>query len=67
MQLCFVIEMTQLVFQFEKESDKEKERREKEERWGYPLESRLKDNIFGQEEAIHTVSAGMIFDVTKSV
>ena len=62
MQLCFVIEMTQLVFQFEKKSDKEKE-----ERWQYPLESRLKDNIFGQEEAIHTVSAGMIFDVTKSV
>ena len=62
-QLCFVIEMTQLVFQYVKE----KERREIEERRRYPLEMRLKDNIIGQEGAILTVAAGMIFYVTKSV
>ena len=63
MQLCFVIEMTQLVFQYVKE----KERREIEESWCYPLEMRLKDNIIGQEGAILTVAAGMIFYATKSV
>ena len=62
MQLCFVIEMTQLVFQYVKE----KERREIEERRHYPLEMRLKENIVGQEGAILTVAASMIFYVTKS-
>ena len=50
MQLCFVIEMIQLVFKYMKE--KEKERREIEERRHYPLDMRLKENIVGQEEAI---------------
>ena len=63
MQLCFVTEMTQLVFQYMKE----KERREIEERRRYPLEMRLKENIIGQEGAILTVAAGMIFYATKSV
>ena len=63
MQLCFVTEMTQLVFQYVKE----KERREIEERRRYPLEMRLKENIVGQEGAILTVAASMIFYVTKSV
>ena len=61
-QLCFVTEMTQLVFQYVKE----KERREIEERRRYPLEMRLKENIVGQEGAILTVAASMIFYVTKS-
>ena len=55
--------MTQLVFQ----CLKGKERREIEERRRYPLEMRLKDNIIGQEGAILTVAAGMIFYATKSV
>ena len=55
--------MTQLVFQ----CLKVKERREIEESWCYPLEMRLKDNIIGQEGAILTVAAGMIFYATKSV
>ena len=63
MQLYFVIEMTQLVFQ----CLKGKERREIEERRRYPLEMRLKENIVGQEGAILTVAAGMIFYATKSV
>ena len=63
MQLCFVIEMRQLVFQYMRE----KERREIEERRRYPLEMRLKENIIGQEGAILTVAAGMIFYATKSV
>ena len=63
MQLYFVIEMTQLVFQ----CLKGKERREIEESWHYPLEMRLKENIIGQEGAILTVAAGMIFYATKSV
>ena len=63
MQLCFVIEMTQFVFQYMRE----KERREIEERRRYPLEMRLKENIIGQEGAILTVAAGMIFYATKSV
>ena len=63
MQLCFVTEMTQLVFQYVKE----KERREIEERRRYPLEMRLKENIVGQEGAILTVAASMIFYATKSV
>ena len=63
MQLCFVAEMTQLVFQYVKE----KERREIEERRRYPLEMRLKENIVGQEGAILTVAASMIFYATKSV
>ena len=63
MQLCFVIEMTQLVFQYVKE----KERKEIEERRRYPLEMRLKENVVGQEGAILTVAASMIFYVTKSV
>ena len=63
MQLCFVTEMTQLIFQYVKE----KERREIEERRRYPLEMRLKENIVGQEGAILTVAASMIFYVTKSV
>ena len=62
MQLCFVIEMTQLVFQYVKE----KERKEIEERRRYPLEMRLKENIVGQEGAILTVAASMIFYVKKS-
>ena len=62
MQLCFVTEMTQLVFQYVKE----KERKEIEERRRYPLEMRLKENIVGQEGAILTVAASMIFYVTKS-
>ena len=62
MQLCFLIEMTQLVFQYVKE----KERKEIEERRRYPLEMRLKENIVGQEGAILTVAASMIFYVTKS-
>ena len=62
MQLCFVIEMTQLVFQYVKE----KERKEIEERRRYPLEMRLKEDIVGQEGAILTVAASMIFYVTKS-
>ena len=62
MQLCFVTEMTQLVFQYVKE----KERREIEERRRYPLEMRLKENIVGQEGAILTVAASMIFYVKKS-
>ena len=62
-QLCFVIEMTQLVCQYVKEQ----ERREIEERQRYPLEMRLKENIVGQEGAILTVAAGMIFYATKSV
>ena len=62
MQLCFVIEMIQLVFK----NMKEKERREIEERRHYPLEMRLKENIVGQEGAILTVAASMIFYVTKS-
>ena len=62
-QLCFVTEMTQLVFQYVKE----KERREIEERRRYPLEMRLKENIVGQEGAILTVAASMIFYATKSV
>nr|XP_058971424.1 mitochondrial disaggregase-like [Pocillopora verrucosa] len=37
--------------------EKEKERREIEERRHYPLDMRLKENIVGQEEAIHTVAA----------
>ncbi|XP_066018038.1 mitochondrial disaggregase isoform X2 [Pocillopora verrucosa] len=36
---------------------KEKERREIEERRHYPLDTRLKENIVGQEEAILTVAA----------
>ena len=63
MQLCFVTEMTQLVFQYVKE----KERREIEERRRYPLEMRLKENIVGQEGAILTVAASMMCYVTKSV
>ena len=63
MQLCFVIEMTQLVFQYVKE----KERKEIEERRRYPLEMRLKEDIVGQEGAILTVAASMIFYVIKSV
>ena len=63
MQLYFVIEMIQLVFQ----CLKGKERREIEESWRYPLEMRLKENIIGQEGAILTVAAGMIFYATKSV
>ena len=55
--------MTQLVFQYVKE----KERREIEERRRYPLEMRLKENIVGQEGAILTVAASMIFYATKSV
>ena len=55
--------MTQLVFQYVKE----KERKEIEERRRYPLEMRLKENIVGQEGAILTVAASMIFYVTKSV
>ena len=65
MQLCFVIEMIQLVFKYMKE--KEEERREIEERRHYPLDMRLKENIVGQEEAIHTVAASMMFYRTKSV
>ena len=65
MQLCFVIEMIQLVFKYMKE--KEKERREIEERQHYPLEMRLKENIVGQEEAILTVAASMMFYRTKLV
>ena len=65
MQLCFVIEMIQLVFKYMKE--KEKERREIEERRHYPLDMRLKENIVGQEEAILTVAASMMFYVTKLV
>ena len=63
MQLCFVTQMTQIVFQYMKE----KERREIEERRRYPLEMRLKENIVGQEGAILTVAASMIFYATKSV
>ena len=63
LQLYFVIEMIQLVF----ECLKGKERREIEESWRYPLEMRLKENIIGQEGAILTVAAGMIFYATKSV
>ena len=63
MQLCFVTEMTQLVFQYVKE----KERKEIEERRRYPLEMRLKENIVGQEGAILTVAASMMCYVTKSV
>ena len=55
--------MTQLVFQYVKE----KERKEIEERRRYPLEMRLKENIVGQEGAILTVAASMIFYATKSV
>ena len=55
--------MTQLVFQ----CLKGKERREIEENWHYSLEMRLKKNIIGQEGAILTVAAGMIFYATKSV
>ena len=55
--------MIQLVFQYVKE----KERKEIEERRRYPLEMRLKENIVGQEGAILTVAAGMIFYATKSV
>ena len=55
--------MTQLVFQYMRK----KERREIEERRRYPLEMRLKENIVGQEGAILTVAASMIFYVTKSV
>ena len=55
--------MIQLVFQ----CLKRKERREIEESWRYPLEMRLKENIIGQEGAILTVAAGMIFYATKSV
>ena len=65
MQLCFVIEMIQLVFKNIKE--KEKERREIEERRHYPLDMRLKENIVGQEEAILTVAASMMFYRTKLV
>ena len=65
MQQCFVIEMIQLVFKYMKE--KEKERREIEERQHYPLEMRLKENIVGQEEAILTVAASMMFYRTKLV
>ena len=65
MQLCFVIEMIQLVFKYMKE--KEEERREIEERRHYPLDMRLKENIVGQEEAILTVAAGMMFYRTKLV
>ena len=65
MQLCFVIEMIQLVFKYMKE--KEKERREIEERRHYPLDMRLKENIVGQEEAILTVAASMMFYRTKLV
>ena len=46
---------------------REKDRREIEERRRYPLEMRLKENIIGQEGAILTVAAGMIFYATKSV
>ena len=53
--------MTQLVFQ----CLKGKERREIEESWRYSLEMRLKKNIIGQEGAILTVAAGMIFYATK--
>ena len=63
MQLCFVTEMTQLVFQYVKE----KERKEIEERRRYPLEMRLKENIVGQEGAILTVAASMMFYRTKLV
>ena len=63
MQLCFVIEMIQLVFKYMKE----KERREIEERRHYPLDMRLKENIVGQEEAILTVAASMMFYRTKLV
>ena len=55
--------MIQLVF----ECLKGKERREIEESWRCSLEMRLKDNIIGQEGAILTVAAGMIFYATKSV
>ena len=65
MQLCFVIEMIQLVFKNMKE--KEKEGREIEERRHYPLDMRLKENIVGQEEAILTVAASMMFYRTKLV
>ena len=65
MQLCFAIEMIQLVFKYMKE--KEKERREIEERRHYPLDMRLKENIVGQEEAILTVAASMMFYRTKLV
>ena len=63
LQLCFVIEMIQLVFKYMKE----KERREIEERRHYPLDMRLKENIVGQEEAILTVAASMMFYRTKLV
>ena len=57
--------MIQLVFKYMKE--KEKERREIEERRHYPLDTRLKENIVGQEEAILTVAASMMFYRTKLV
>ena len=57
--------MIQLVFKYMKE--KEKERREIEERRHHPLEMRLKENIVGQEEAILTVAASMMFYRTKLV
>ena len=59
--------MIQLVFKYMKEKEKEKERREIEERRRYPLEMRLKENIVGQEEAILTVAASMMFYRTKLV
>ena len=55
--------MIQLVFKYMKE----KERGEIEERRHYPLEMRLKENIVGQEEAILTVAASMMFYRTKLV
>ena len=57
--------MIQLVFKYMKE--KEKEGREIEERRHYPLDMRLKENIVGQEEAILTVAASMMFYRTKLV
>ena len=53
--------MIQIVF----ECLKGKERREIEESWRYPLEMRLKENIIGQEGAILTVAAGIIFYATN--